>query len=67
METEITINWTSIIFGIFSIILSLFGFIVFRIIKGYDGQIRELFERTKDIPAIKEAIDWIKEELRKKR
>ncbi|MFX1587735.1 MAG: hypothetical protein ACFFC1_06250 [Promethearchaeota archaeon] len=63
METQITINWTSIIFGVFSVIISVLGFLLLRIIKGYDSQIKELFERTKDLAAIKEAIDWIKKEI----
>lgn len=66
METQIVVNWTSIIFGIFSVVLSILGFFLLRIIKGYDSQIKELFERTKDIPAIKTDIDWIKDEVRKK-
>lgn len=64
METQITINLTTIFFAIFSIFVSIFGFFIVRMVKGYDGQIKEIFERTKDLPAIRESIEWIKDELR---
>ena len=66
METQIVVNWTSVIFGVFSVVISILGFFILRVIRGYDSQIKDLFERTKDLPAIKEAIEWIKEELREK-
>lgn len=65
METKIVINVTTILFTVFSIFMSVLGYFIVRTVKGYDKQIQELFERTKDIPAIREAIEWIKTELKK--
>lgn len=64
LETKIIINYSTIIFTAFSIIVSVFGFFIIRMVKGYDKQISELFDRTKDLPGIREAIDWIKCEVR---
>jgi hypothetical protein len=38
----------------------LFGFFALRFIKGYDEKIQLLFARTEDLPAIREAITWLK-------
>jgi hypothetical protein len=64
LETQVTLNLTNVLFAIFGIIVSVFGFFIVRMVKGYDGQIKELFERTKDMSGIREAIDWLKCEIR---
>jgi hypothetical protein len=64
LETQISINITTIIFTIVSIVIGIFGFFLVRMVKGYDSQIKELFERTKDMSGIREAIDWLKCEIR---
>lgn len=43
----------------------LFGYLVARFVNGIDKKFDELFERTKDLPAIRNDIDWIKD-IRKK-
>jgi len=39
-----------------------FGFFVKRMVKGYDDQIKDLYSKTQDLPAIREAIKWLKED-----
>ena len=65
METQVTINLTSVIFGVFTIIVSIFGYFIVRMVKGYDSQIKELFERTRSLPGIETDIEWLKEECKK--
>lgn len=57
MEGQSTFDWTIIIAWCFSCVAGLFSFISLRIVSRYDGQFHELFERTKDLPAIREAIE----------
>ena len=65
METKIVINLTTIVFTVFSIFVSIFGYFIVRMVKGYDSQIKELFDRTKDMSGIKTDIDWLKSEIKK--
>lgn len=65
MENQITINLTGVIVAAFSLFVSIFSFFILRMVKGYDGQIKEIFERTEDLPAIRTDISWIKDELQK--
>jgi hypothetical protein len=67
LETKIIINITAIIFSAFSILVCIIGYFIVRLVKSYDDKIRELFDRTEDLPAIRESIAWIKEDLREKK
>lgn len=66
MENQITVSIATVISFVVSIVIGVFGFFVVRMVKGYDGQIKELFDRTKDLPGIRTDIDWLKEELKDK-
>lgn len=46
---------------------SLFGFLVIRLIRGYDEKITDLFKKTEDLPAIRCNIEWIKNKGNKKK
>lgn len=41
----------------------LLSFFALRLIRGYDKQIKELYERTENIPAIETDIDWLKKNV----
>jgi hypothetical protein len=41
----------------------LLSFFTLRLIRGYDKQIKELYERTENIPAIETDIDWLKKNV----
>lgn len=41
------------------------GFLIIRLVRNYDSQIKELFNITKDIPAIKTDIVWLKDGIKK--
>jgi hypothetical protein len=45
--------------GVLAFFNGLVGFFGIRLIRKYDEQIRELFERTKDLPAVRESIRWL--------
>lgn len=68
METQITIDLSIVIISLVSfigsILIAVFSFLSHRLVKGYDGQIKELFERTKDLPAIRECNRWVEKELK---
>ena len=64
METQIAVNYSTIVFTAFGLVISVFGFFIVRMVKKYDDQISELFDRTRDMPAIKTEIDWLKCEVR---
>jgi len=38
-----------------------FGFFVVRLIRGYDDQIKDVYQKISDIPAIKTDIIWLKD------
>jgi hypothetical protein len=67
LEEKNTVNWASVILFACSFVVNFFSFIVLRITSGYDKKIETLFEKTEDLPAIREAIEWIKETLRTKK
>jgi hypothetical protein len=58
-------NLYQVIIGLALILVgsgSLFGYLVIRLIRNYDDQIKELFECTRDLPAVRKDIEWLTDE-----
>jgi len=70
LETQISVNFSTIIYTVVSIVISAFGFFVIRLVKGYDTQVKELYrsrdEQSTRIAKLETEIDWLKCELRDK-
>jgi len=52
-----------IIIGLVAVMVSggaLFGFLVVRVVRGYDEKFTALFNKTDDLPAIRKDIEWLK-------
>lgn len=57
---------------LYKIVIGLMGFmaisgsicvwLVIRLIKGYDDKIRDVYCKIEDLPAVREAIKWLKGE-----
>lgn len=76
MEEKTVIYIASIVGSTAGVVIALVGWFITRMVRGYDDQIKALFEkiddlrddlaeRTKDIPVIKTDIEWIKSEVKK--
>jgi len=60
-QTENLVKIIIILSGILVSSWVVFGFFVIRLIKGYDDQIRDVYQKITDIPAIKTDINWLKD------
>jgi hypothetical protein len=56
MEYKIIMALVAVLFGSWT----LFGYLVLRLITGIDEKFKKLFDITEDLPAIREAIEWLK-------
>lgn len=63
MEKQAAFSLYGFIVAIGSIFISVITAFVARLVKGYDSQVKELFERTEDLPAVRKEIEWVKNEL----
>lgn len=63
METQVTISWTGVFSAAVFLFVSIIGFFVVRIIKGYDGQIKQLFTKTDDLDTIRDLIKDNREKI----
>lgn len=48
---------------VMGVIVSVLGYLIVRLFKGFDERITKIECKTDDISAIREALDWIKDEL----
>lgn len=62
---QIDINLTAIIVAIGSFLVSVISLLVAKLSKSNERKFDELFDRTKDLPAIRNDIDWLKRENKK--
>jgi hypothetical protein len=62
---QIDINLTAIIVAIGSFLVSVVSLLVAKLSKSNERKFDELFDRTKDLPAIRNDIDWLKRENKK--
>lgn len=76
MEEKTIAYIAGIIGSIAGLVIALVGWFVARMVRGYDDQIKTLFQkiddlrddfakRTADIPVMKTDIEWIKSEVKK--
>jgi hypothetical protein len=69
LEAKTFIYFSGIIGSIAGIVVAVIGYFIVRMVRGYDEQIKKLFERvdelTEEIPAIKTNIEWLKKILDK--
>jgi hypothetical protein len=64
LENQIAVNYSTIILTICGIVVSIFGYFIVRMVKNYDKQISELFDRTKNLSGLETDIEWLKCEIR---
>jgi hypothetical protein len=69
LENQIAVNYSTIILTACNIMVGIFGFFVVRLVKGFDGQVKELYRRTDEystkIAKLENDIQWIKCEIGK--
>lgn len=45
--------------GFMVIIGGLFGWLIVRMVRGYDDKLKDIYCKIEDLPAIREAIKWL--------